>query len=83
MAQTVRICLQCRRRGFDPWVWKIPWRRAGQPTAVFLLGESPGTKGPGRLQSRGLQSHMTERLTEEWLETRVGQCCHLVGMNMQ
>ena len=21
-----RICLQCRRHGFDPWVRKIPWR---------------------------------------------------------
>ena len=23
--------------GFDPWVGKIPWRRAGQPTPVFLF----------------------------------------------
>jgi len=22
-----RICLQCRRPGFKPWVEKIPWRR--------------------------------------------------------
>ena len=29
-----------RRRGFDPWVGEILWRRAWQPTAVFLLGES-------------------------------------------
>ena len=21
----LRICLQCRRLGFDPWVRKIPW----------------------------------------------------------
>ena len=26
--------------GFDPWVRKIPWRRAWQPTPVFLPGES-------------------------------------------
>ena len=26
--------------GFDPWVGKIPWRRAWQPTLVFLPGES-------------------------------------------
>ena len=34
---------QCRRRKkgrFDPWVGKIPWRRAWQPTPVFLPGES-------------------------------------------
>ena len=35
-----RICLQCRRHGFHPWVWKIPWRRKWQPTPVFLLGKS-------------------------------------------
>ena len=28
--------LQCRKSGFDPWVGKIPWRRAWQPTPVFL-----------------------------------------------
>ena len=27
---------------FDPWVKKIPWRRACQPTPVFLPGESHG-----------------------------------------
>ena len=26
--------------GFHPWVGKIPWRRAGQPTPGFLPGES-------------------------------------------
>ena len=28
--------------GFDPQVWRIPWRRAWQPTPVFLPGESHG-----------------------------------------
>ena len=36
----LRICLQCRRLGFDPWVRKIPWRRKWQPTSVLLPGES-------------------------------------------
>ena len=27
VAQRVKICLQCRRPGFNPWVGKIPWRR--------------------------------------------------------
>ena len=43
VAQRLSICLQrrsCRRCGFDPWVGKIPWRRAWQPTSVFLPGES-------------------------------------------
>ena len=33
-----------RRRRFDPWVRKIPWRRAWQPTPVFLPGESHGQR---------------------------------------
>jgi len=34
-----RICLQCRRPGFNPWVQKIPWRRKWQSTPVSLPGE--------------------------------------------
>ena len=33
-----------KRRGFDPWVGKIPWRRAWQPTPVFLPEESHGQR---------------------------------------
>ena len=29
---------------FDPWVRKIPWRRAWQPTPAFLLGKSHGQR---------------------------------------
>ena len=38
---------QCGRRKrcrFDPWIGKIPWRRAWQPTSVFMPGESYGQK---------------------------------------
>ena len=35
---------QCRRHRFDPYVRKIPWRRAWQPTPVFLPGESHGQR---------------------------------------
>ena len=35
---------QCRRCRFNPWIGKIPWRRAGQPTPVFLSGESHGQR---------------------------------------
>ena len=34
-----------KRHRLDPWVWKIPWRRAWQPTPVFLPGESHGQRG--------------------------------------
>ena len=33
-----------KRHGFDPWVWKIPWRRKWRPTPVFLPGKSHGQK---------------------------------------
>ena len=35
-----------KRRGFDPWVRKISWRRARQPTPVFLPGESHAGYSP-------------------------------------
>ena len=28
----------------DPWDGKIPWRRVGHPTPVFLPGESHGQR---------------------------------------
>ena len=37
-------CGRLKRCGFDPWVGKIPWRRAWQPTPVFLSGESHGQR---------------------------------------
>ena len=33
-----------RRHRFDPWVGKIPWRKAWQLTPVFLPGESHGQR---------------------------------------
>ena len=48
-------CRRHRRLGFNPWVRKIPWRRAWQPTPVFLPGESQGQREPGGLQAMGSQ----------------------------
>ena len=33
-----------KRCGFDPWIRKIPWRRAWQPAPVFLPGKSHGQR---------------------------------------
>ena len=33
-----------KRREFDPWFRKIPWKRPWLPTPVFLPGESHGQK---------------------------------------
>ena len=41
VAQMV-VGLQRGRPGFHPWVRKVPWRRAWQPTSVFLPGKSHG-----------------------------------------
>ena len=45
----------CGRPGFNPWVGKMPWRKARQPTPVFLPRESPWTEEPSGLQSMGSQ----------------------------
>ena len=40
-------CRRHKRCGWvqsDPWIGKIPWRRAWQPTPVFLPGESHGQR---------------------------------------
>ena len=47
-------------RGFDPRVGKIPWRRAWQPTPVFLPGESMD-RGAWRATVHGVtESYTTE-----------------------
>ena len=35
-------CKRCRKLRFDPWVRKIPWKRAWQTTPVLLPGKSHG-----------------------------------------
>ena len=52
-----RICLQCRRPGFSPWVRKSPWRRKWQPTPVFLPGDMD--RGAWRATVRGVSKSQT------------------------
>ena len=54
-------CKRHKRCGFDPWVRKTPWRRAWQPTPVFLPGESYGQKS---LAGFSPQSHRESDTTE-------------------
>jgi len=37
-------CRRFKRLRFHPWVRKIPWRRAWQPTPIFLPGEPQGQR---------------------------------------
>ena len=59
--------LHCRRLkgcGIDPCVRTIPWRRACQPTRVFLAGESHGQRSLVGYSPKGLKElDKTERLT--------------------
>ena len=59
-----RICLQCRRPRFNPWVRKIPWRREWQTTLVFFPGKSHGQRSLEGYSPRGhKESDTTERPT--------------------
>ena len=52
------------RHGFDPWVRKIPWRRAQQPTPGFLPGESHGQRSlAGYCPRDHKESDITEQLS--------------------
>ena len=64
-----RIHLQCWRPGFDPWVGKMPWKRAWQPIPVSLPGESPWTEEPGGYSPWGCK----ELDTTEWLSLWIDQ----------
>ena len=48
-----KICLQCKKPGFNSGIGKIPWRREWQPTPVFLPGESHGQRSLADYQSMG------------------------------
>ena len=51
-----------RERGFDPWVGKIPWRRAWQPSPVFLPGQRS-------LVANSMDS-MVHRVAKSWIRLK-------------
>ena len=54
-----------QRPGFNPWVRKVPWRRAWQPTLVFLPGESHEQSSLAGYSPWGhKESDMIEHLTQ-------------------
>ena len=61
-------CRRHKKHEFNPWVRKIPWRRAWQPTSVFLPGESYGQRS---LLGDSLWGHKELDMTE-WLQGRGG-----------
>ena len=67
------LACQCRRHKkcrFDPWVKKIPWRKAWHPTPLFLPGESHRQRrsaavhgvAQSRTRSKQLSTHAHKQL---------------------
>ena len=63
---------QCRRCGFNPWFWKIPWSRKWQPTPVFLPGESHGQR---RLVGHSPWVAKSQTRLSDWTELKLLQSC--------
>ena len=57
-------CRRYRRLGFHPRVGRIPWRRAWQPTPVFLPGESHGQRSLAGCSPWGHEESDTTEATE-------------------
>ena len=63
-----RICLKCKRSGFDPWVGKIPWGKEWLLTPLFLPGEFHGQRilagyGPWCCKESDTTKWLTRSLT--------------------
>ena len=57
-------CRRSQRCGIDPWAGKMPWKRAWQPTAVFLPEEFHGQRSLAGYSPQGCKElDMTEQLT--------------------
>ena len=57
-------CRRLKKSGFNPWVKKIPWRSAWQPTPVFLPEKSLGQRS---LVGYSPWSHKESDTTEQLL----------------
>ena len=68
-------CRRSKRCWFDLWVGKILWRRACQPTPVFLPGKILWTEQPGGLQS--IETHRVRHDWSDWVHTADGLSSNL------
>ena len=55
-------CSGPKRHRFDPWVRKIPWRGAWQPTRVFLPRESHGQRNLVGYSPKGCKESDTTKV---------------------
>ena len=80
-------CRRQKRHRFNPWVWKIPWRRKWQPMTVFLPGKSHGQRSLAGFSPWGCKRVRHDLETKKQQEsTMVGRRrerlltgCHLRG----
>ena len=63
-----------QKGGFNPWVRKILWRRAQQPTPVFLPGESHGQR---TLEGYSPQGHRDLNMSEVTQQQQQHICVHV------
>ena len=69
-------CRRLKRHRFNPWVGKIPWKRAEQSTPVFLPGESHGQRslagyspwGRTKLDTTEVTSHTHTHTMADYIE---------------
>ena len=64
-----RIHLKCWRPGFDLWVGKISWRRAWQPTLLFLPGKPHGQRSLAGYSPWGCKELDTTEVTNTFTNT--------------
>ena len=68
-----------RRRGFDPWVRKIPLEEGMVTHSSMLAWEIPWTEEPGELQSMGSQ-----RVRHDQVPKHVQDClCRRLGFEKE
>ena len=75
----------CQRRRpkrfrFDPWVRKIPWKRAWQPTPVFLPGESHGQRSLTGYSPWGCKELDTTAVTQHARTLLVGMKTYTITL---
>ena len=77
--------LQCRKRKscrFNPWIRKIPWRRAWQSTTIFLPGESHGQRNLVGYTVHGVAKELNS-LATKWNKTKYSLLMTLSAFGME
>ena len=64
----LRLCLQCGRSRFDPWLGGSPREGTGHPLPVFLPGDSLGQR------SLAATLHGSQRVRHDWVTNTHVRC---------